>query len=197
MYIFLASGYSTVFLASRYSISFMVQHQIPGTASASRYCIGFTALGQIQASSMAFEHTTDGPACSERDPPSWWTASQMNRHGAQHTPVAWPPFTFSRLLRPSFDLISMWKCPAQGCCNRCWEIGLPGELVWAQHAVILPPPPDPHLMAHGRHLSTHVWVITCQVHPYHAGDRWTAWWLGTCPLQLLTFLRYLWSYLYA
>ncbi len=56
----LSLRYSTVFLAAWYSISFMVQHRLWGTASDSWYSIGFAALGKIQASSLALEHILVG-----------------------------------------------------------------------------------------------------------------------------------------
>jgi hypothetical protein len=39
-----------------------------------------------------------GPACNEVD-----LLIQVNCHGAQHTPVVRPPFTFGRILRPGFE----------------------------------------------------------------------------------------------
>jgi hypothetical protein len=45
------------------------------------------------------------------------------------------------------------------------EVGLSGELVIVELAVILLP--DPHHVACGGHLSTHIQFVTCQVPPCH------------------------------
>ena len=70
----------------------------------------------------------------------------MNRRGAQHAPVAWPPFTFGRNLRPGFELSPRARAGPTAAAAGDEEVGLPGELDRAQRAIVLS---DPRLAAHG------------------------------------------------
>jgi hypothetical protein len=75
-----------------------------------------------------------------------------------------PPFTFGRNLRPSFEFSPCALAGPRAAAVENEGVGLSGVLVSAQDAVVLP---DPHHMACGHHLSTHIKIITCQVPPCH------------------------------
>jgi hypothetical protein len=60
----------------------------------------------------------------------------VNRRGAQHAPVVWLPFTFSRNIRPGFKLPPYAHADLTVAVVGDEEDGLPGELIRAQHAVV-------------------------------------------------------------
>jgi hypothetical protein len=100
-----------------------------------------------------------GPVCSGRDlPPS----------GAQHAPVVRPLFTFGRNLRPGFEFCTC-ACARPVVADLGDKgVGLSGELVSAQHAIVLLP--DPRHAARRRHLSIHIQIVMCQVPPTSCCD---------------------------
>jgi hypothetical protein len=52
----------------------------------------------------------------------------VNCHGAQHVPVVRPPFTFGRILRPSFEFSSRAHARPKAAVVDDEGVGLPGEL---------------------------------------------------------------------
>jgi hypothetical protein len=53
----------------------------------------------------------------------------VNRHRAQHVPVAWPTFISGRLLPPGFEFFSRARAGPKAAAVGDEEVGLPGELV--------------------------------------------------------------------
>jgi hypothetical protein len=85
----------------------------------------------------------------------------MNCCGGQHASIAWPPFTFRWQLRPVFEFSPLASAGPKAAAVGNKDVGLSGELVRAQHTVILLP--GPRLTACGRHVFAHVQIIMCQV----------------------------------
>ncbi len=90
----------------------------------------------------------------------------MNLGGAQLTPTAWHMFTIGGLLRPSIEFSPCAHEESKAAAVGNEELSLPGELVRAQHAVVLLP--DPCLTAYGHQFSVHVQMRTYQVPPNNA-----------------------------
>jgi hypothetical protein len=55
-------------------------------------------------------------------------AIPVNRHGVQHMPVVRPPFTFGRILRPSFEFSSRAPAGPQAAVVDDERVGLSDEL---------------------------------------------------------------------
>ncbi len=85
----------------------------------------------------------------------------MNCCGGQHASIAWPPFTFRWQLRPVFEFSPLAPAGPKAAAVGNKDVGLSGELVRAQHTVILLP--GPRVTACGRHVVAHVQIIMCQV----------------------------------
>ncbi len=132
-----------------------------------------------------------GSACIKRDLSSWWTTMGLS------TLLSWGPHSLLAVNYGPVLSFSPYACagPKAAAAGNV-EVGLPGELVRAQRAVILLP--DPHHAAHGCHLSAHIQIVlyipgfpqSCCKHTGSwneviAGCRAECW-PGTCPLQLLT-----------
>jgi hypothetical protein len=103
-------------------------------------------------------------ACSSSSP-KWapsrrysvqWTRSAIpvNCCGAQHVPVASPLFTFGCQPRPGFEFSPHARAGPKAAAVGDEECNLLGELVRAQHAVVLLP--NPGLAARVRYLFVHV-----------------------------------------
>ncbi len=71
-----------------------------------------------------------------------------------------PPFTFSHNLQPRLEISPRTCAGPSAAAVGDERVSLSGELVTAQHTAILLP--DPHHVAHGHHLSTHVLIVMCQ-----------------------------------
>jgi hypothetical protein len=69
------------------------------------------------------------------------SAFPVNRHGAQHTPIVRPPFTFGFNLQPGFEISPRARAGPRAAALADEGVGLSGELVSAQQAVVLLPEP--------------------------------------------------------
>ncbi len=79
------------------------------------------------------------------------------------------PIHLQPLLWPSFKFYPRECAGPKAAAVGDEEVGLPGELFRAQHAVILFL--DPHFAAHSRHLSIHIQIVTCQIPPVMLGTQ--------------------------
>jgi hypothetical protein len=102
--------------------------------------------------------SVEAPPSASRRPPAKGTVCSekrtfflVNHRGAQHAPVLWPSFTFSRKLQSGFKLPSTCTCQSHGFYCRWWR----GQSSWwaTQGSVRCRLLTDPCLAAHGCHLS--------------------------------------------